>query len=103
MLGQYRLGQLVPEVPARVFLTHCRAEPLCGVLRPLDTVGRTRFLGYRNRGGTLDTFGMLYANRATWAHVLEAASEVAGLDLDALLDERERDALAGESDPEALR
>ncbi|MDI5934127.1 xylulose 5-phosphate 3-epimerase [Halomonas kalidii] len=103
VLGQCRLGRLVPEVPARVILAHCRAEPLCGVLRPLDTGGRTRFLGYRNRGGTLDTFGMLYANRATWAHVLEAASEVAGLDLDALLDERERDALAGEGDPEALR
>ncbi|MFY0990386.1 xylulose 5-phosphate 3-epimerase [Halomonas sp. C05BenzN] len=103
LLSQCRLGQLVPDVPARVFLAHCRPEPLCGVLRPLDTGTRTRFLGYRNRGGTLDTFGMLYANRATWAHVLEAASEVAGLDLDTLLDEPERDALAGEGDPEALR
>ncbi|MFB9145067.1 xylulose 5-phosphate 3-epimerase [Halomonas alkalicola] len=103
VLSQCRLSTLVPEVPARVFLAHCRPEPLAGVLRPLDTGARSRFLGYRNRGGTLDTFGMLYANRATWAHVLEAASEVAGLDLDALLDAEEQAALAGEGDPAVLR
>ncbi len=103
VLSQCRLSTLVPEVSARVFLSHCRPEPLSGVLRPLDTGMRSRFLGYRNRGGTLDTFGMLFANRATWAHVLEAASEVAGLDLEALLSPAERDALAGEGDPEVLR
>jgi phosphoketolase len=69
VLKQCRLSTLVPDVPARVFLAHCRPEPLAGVLRPLDTGTRSRFLGYRNRGGTLDTFGMLFANRATWAHV----------------------------------
>ncbi|MEQ4538453.1 MAG: xylulose 5-phosphate 3-epimerase [Billgrantia sp.] len=102
-LGQCRLSQLVPPTHARVFLAHCRPEPLCGVLRPLDTGSGSRFLGYRNRGGTLDTFGMLYANRATWGHVLEAVSEVAQLELEALLDEPERLALAGEGDPQALR
>ncbi len=103
LLSQCRLSTLVPEVSARVFLSHCRPEPLAGVLRPLDTGARSRFLGYRNRGGTLDTFGMLFANRATWAHVLEAASEVAGLDLETLLSPAERDALAGEGDPAVLR
>ncbi|PMR76952.1 xylulose 5-phosphate 3-epimerase [Billgrantia endophytica] len=103
VLSQYRLSTLVPPVEARVFLGHCRPEALSGVLRPMDTGMKTRFLGYRNRGGTLDTFGMLYANRATWAHVLEAVSEVAGLDLETLLDASERRALAGEGDPEALR
>ncbi|WP_249322144.1 xylulose 5-phosphate 3-epimerase [Halomonas sp. PGE1] len=103
VLSQCRLSTLVPEVAARVFLAHCRPEPLAGVLRPLDTGARSRFLGYRNRGGTLDTFGMLFANRATWAHVLEAASEVARLDLDALLSADEQAALAGEGDPEVLR
>lgn len=103
VLSQCRLSTLVPEVAARVFLAHCRPEPLAGVLRPLDSGARSRFLGYRNRGGTLDTFGMLFANRATWAHVLEAASEVARLDLDALLSADEQAALAGEGDPEVLR
>jgi phosphoketolase len=102
-LSQCRLSTLVPQVAARVFLGHCRPEVLCGVLRPLDTGTRSCFLGYRNRGGTLDTFGMLYANRASWAHVLEAVSEVAGLDLETLLDDAERLALAGEGDPEVLR
>lgn len=88
---------------ARVFLGHCRPEALCGVLRALDSGAGSRFLGYRNRGGTLDTFGMLFANRATWAHALEAASEAAGLDLNALLSPAERDALAGEGEPDALR
>ncbi|RTR05310.1 xylulose 5-phosphate 3-epimerase [Halomonas nitroreducens] len=93
----------VADCPARVFLCHGRPEPLNGVLRPLDTGDGTRFLGYRNRGGTLDTFGMLFANRATWAHVLAAASEVTGACLASLLDADERRALAGESAPDVLR
>ncbi len=102
-LSQCRLSALVPAVGPRVFLGHCRPEALIGVLRALDSGERSRFLGYRNRGGTLDTFGMLFANRATWAHVLEAVSEVAGVDLDALLDEAEQQALCGEGDPNVLR
>ncbi|WP_444679315.1 hypothetical protein [Halomonas sp. E19] len=102
-LSQCRLSALVPSVGPRVFLSHCRPEALIGVLRALDSGEQSRFLGYRNRGGTLDTFGMLFANRATWAHVLEAVSEVAGVDLDSLLDEAEQQALCGEGDPNLLR
>lgn len=102
-LSHCRLSQLVPHTDARVFLGHCRPEPLCGALRPLDTGPHSRFLGYRNRGGTLDTFGMLYANRATWAHVLEAVSEVAELELETVMNDSERLALAGEGDPKVLR
>ena len=37
-------------------------------------------IGFNNRGGTLDTLGMLFANRCTWAHVLEAAAKALGVD-----------------------
>ncbi|MBR9910237.1 MAG: xylulose 5-phosphate 3-epimerase [Gammaproteobacteria bacterium] len=47
----------------RVFVSHLRPEILLGVCRPLD-LGNERCLafGYRNRGGTLDTQGLLQAN-----------------------------------------
>lgn len=47
----------------RVFVSHLRPEILMGVCRPLD-LGNDRCLafGYRNRGGTLDTPGLLQAN-----------------------------------------
>ncbi|XKE44042.1 xylulose 5-phosphate 3-epimerase [Halomonas organivorans] len=97
------LRRLVPGCPARVFLCHGRPEVFAGTLRPLDTGGGSRFLGYRNQGGTLDTFGMLFANRCTWAHALAAVATAAGLPPASLLTEDERRALAGQGDPEVLR
>ncbi|MGR3271740.1 hypothetical protein [Thalassococcus profundi] len=72
---------LFPEsVKARVFLSHTRPEPFGGLVRPLDTGPRmSRFLGFCGRGGTLDTNGMLIANRSTWAHVIVAAAGVLGV------------------------
>lgn len=62
---------------ARVFVCHTRPEPLLGAVWPLVIdPARTRALGYRNQGGTLDTAGMLFANRSTWAHIVAAAAEV---------------------------
>jgi phosphoketolase len=47
---------------------------MAGALRTLDTgPDHTRFLGFRNRGGTLDVFGMLFANGCTWGHIVAAA------------------------------
>jgi phosphoketolase len=88
---------------ARIFVTHTRPEPLLGALRPLDTGARTRALGYRNRGGTLDAFGMLFANGSTWAHVLAEVSAVGAGAFDALLSPEERAALSGKADPAVLR
>ena len=45
-----------------------------------------RILGYRNRGGTLDVAGMLFANGCTWAHVLHAAAQLLAVAPDTLLD-----------------
>jgi phosphoketolase len=76
---QYCAGaaQRLPDAQRRLFFCHTRPEPMLGVLRTLDLgPARTRALGYINRGGTLDAFGMLFANRCTWAHGLAALAEL---------------------------
>jgi phosphoketolase len=92
-----------PDLP-RVLITHTRPEPLQGLLRRIDPgPERMTGLGYISRGGTLDVFGMLFANRSTWAHILEGAARVTGTPVDALLDPAELCALAGKAQPDALR
>jgi phosphoketolase len=97
-------AQLFPATAqCRVFLSHTRPEPMCGVLRPLDTgVQRTRWLGYANRGGTLDSQGMLFANRCTWAHVLLALAEACEVNASKWLDDAEFAAVRGDGDPTTL-
>lgn len=92
---------LFPEtVKARVFLSHTRPEPFCGLVRPLDTGPRTsRFLGFCGRGGTLDTNGMLFANRSTWAHVITAAADVLGRHAEEFLTSFELDTVNGRRPP----
>jgi phosphoketolase len=88
----------------RLFLTHGRPEPLLGAVRPLDTgPGRTRTLGYLNHGGTLDVFGMLFANRCTWAHAVASAAEMLGPAPEEWLSTEELQAVRGEGDPTALK
>jgi phosphoketolase len=92
-----------PSVEARVFVGHMRPESLAGVVRPLDTgPARSRFLGYRNRGGTFDAFGMLYANQCTWGHIVSHVAELVARAPDDLLDARQRDAVEGNGDPHIL-
>jgi len=89
---------------ARVVVSHTRTELLAGVLRRIDTgPDRTRFLGFSNRGGTLDTFGMLFANRCTWAHVLHAAAQASGNHASEWLTPAELAAVQGCGDPNVLR
>lgn len=89
-------------VPARVFLTHTRPEPLLGTLHPLDTGPRTVGLGFTNHGGTLDTAGMLFVNGVTWAHAVDAVGRLLELDRAALLTEAERAALDGRESPQGV-
>src|SRR5690606_18026411 len=77
--GDAELRELFPRGLPRVLLCHTRPEPMLGVLRRIDEgPERTRALGYISRGGTLDVAGMLFANRCTWAHAVDAAAAVAG-------------------------
>ncbi|HWA23703.1 MAG TPA: xylulose 5-phosphate 3-epimerase [Caulobacterales bacterium] len=98
------LSALFPAKAVRVVLTHTRPEPMLGLLRRLDGgPSHTRALGYINRGGTLDVFGMLFANRSTWAHAVEAAGAMLDAERGALLSAEEIAALDGEGDPLVLK
>ncbi|MDG9930512.1 MULTISPECIES: xylulose 5-phosphate 3-epimerase [unclassified Pseudomonas] len=98
------LRALFPRGLPRVLLCHTRPEPMLGVLRRLDEgPDRTRALGYISRGGTLDVAGMLFANRCTWAHAVEAAAAVAGWRREALFDTAQLRALDGEGAAADLR
>ncbi|MFZ5657297.1 MAG: xylulose 5-phosphate 3-epimerase [Pseudomonadota bacterium] len=98
-----RRADWFPPGTPRVFLTHTRPEPFLGVLRPLDTgAASTAALGFINRGGTLDVQGLLFANRATWAHAVDAAARVLGRDRATLLEPAEAAAVDGRGDPAAI-
>jgi len=100
-----RVEQLFPAACSqRVWLTHMRAEVARGHAWPLlGGPQQTRVLGYRNRGGTLDEAGMLFANKASWAHVLQAAAELQDKPLDEWLNAEELAAVQGRGDPSCLR
>jgi phosphoketolase len=92
----------VPAQP-RLFLTHMRPEPFLGALRRLDDGPRlTRALGYMNRGGTLDVDGLMFANRCTWAHAVEAAAQLLGRPAAAWLSAAEHAAVIGQGQPAVL-
>jgi phosphoketolase len=94
---------LFPANMPRVILTHTRPEPMLGLLRRIDGgPARTRGLGYICRGGTLDVAGMLFANRCTWAHAVDAAAAVAGWKREELLDGPRRAAVDGTGTSAAL-
>jgi phosphoketolase len=95
-------GCYPPDVPARIFLTHTRPESLLGALGPLHTGGATVGLGFANVGGTLSIEGLLFVNRASWAHALEAAARLLGLPRARLLDEAEGAALDGRASPHGV-
>jgi len=94
------IERLFPAKLPRVIVTHTRPEPMMGILRRIDGgQERTRILGYRNRGGTLDVAGMLFANGCTWAHILYAASKLLAVAPGTLLDSEEIAAIEGHGDP----
>jgi len=97
-------AELYPSsVPARIFVTHTRPEPLLGTLQPLHTGSeRTTALGFINRGGTLNVPGMLFVNRCTWAHILAETARVLGISREAVLTAQELAALDGKASPEGV-
>lgn len=95
-------AELYPgSVLPRVFVTHIRPEPLLGTLQPLNTGnGLTAALGFINHGGTLNVPGMLFVNRCTWAHILEAIAGVLKMSPVSLLTGVELAAVRGKVRPE---
>jgi hypothetical protein len=100
---ELRAGLYSDSVPARIFATHTRPEPILGVLQPLHTgSGKTTALGFIGYGGTLTVPGMLFVNRCTWAHVLVETACVLGLAREELLTSEELAALDGKASPERV-
>lgn len=94
------LAALFPPGIPRLIVSHTRPEPMLGLLRRLDSGPRTTAArGYISRGGTLDVPGMLFANRCTWAHLIDAAVPLTGWSRDDLLAPDEQDAVEGRGDP----
>lgn len=88
----------------RVLLTHMRPEVARGHLWAILPEAKASFvLGYKNRGGTLDEFGMQFANRACWANVIAACAHLQDIPRTALLTNEEALAVSGKGDPEVLR
>jgi len=95
-----RVAALFPaHAPNRVFVTHTRPEPMLGTLAKLHTGARSAWLGYLSRGGTLTTDGLLFVNRASFAHALEALARARGNDPAEWLTADELDVLAGRRGP----
>jgi phosphoketolase len=73
------IERLFPAALPRLIVTHTRPEPMIGHLRRIDNgAKRTRVLGYKNRGGTLDAAGMLFANGCDAAHIVLTALALLG-------------------------
>jgi len=102
--SEAEVTDLFPSTVPRLLVSHTRPEPLLGVLRRIDGgPARLRAHGYISRGGTLDTLGMLFANRCTWAHLVGSAVELLGLRIEVFLDPPEQDAVLGRGDAAVLR
>lgn len=89
-------------VQPRLFVTHTRPEPLLGLLGSLHTGSRTKGLGYINKGGTLNTPGMLFLNRCSWAHCVMATATLLDVPREDLLTENEIRALDGLASPHGV-
>lgn len=94
------LATLFPPNMPRVIATHTRPEPMLGLLRRMDRgPSATVAHGYISKGGTLDVAGMLFANRATWAHLAESAARLLNRPRDQILSSAECAAIDGRGDP----
>lgn len=88
----------------RIAVVHTRPEVFAGHTAPFFTDdNKHRVLGYINRGGTLDEFGMLFTNRSTWAHVIQEYALLSKQPLSNFLNHEEVDAVHGVGQPLVLR
>lgn len=95
-------ARYLPENLPKVVVCHTRPQAIAGLWWSTVSPAPTRYLGFSNRGGTLDVFGMLFANKATWAHIAEAAAAVLGTAISKFLDEGEQRAVSGSGNPRSL-
>lgn len=103
VLTDRELMGLFPVDLPRVVACHTHPELMTGLLRRIDGgPKRWRAHGYRNRGGTLNANGMLFANSCTWAHLTRSAAELLGRKVEDMLSPDELEALMGTGRPPCL-
>lgn len=91
------------KIQQRLFFFHGHGETILSCCRPLDLgPARTLALGYINQGGTLNSEGMLFANKCTWAHGALQLARRLGFNDDAWLTDDELAAVLGIGDPYQL-
>jgi phosphoketolase len=91
------------KIKQRLFLFHGHGEAILSCCRALDLgPDRTLALGYINQGGTLNSEGMLFANKCTWAHAALNLARRLGLNDDEWLSADELSAVLGIGDPYQL-
>lgn len=75
------IGKIIPPCEKRVVVSHTHGDVITGVLRNLDTGPKnTVFMGYENKGGTLDVAGMQLSNRQDSQHIVTQCLKVLGIE-----------------------
>ena len=59
-----------------VIMTHTRPELITGIMQPLLSGRQHTTMGFIGEGGTLSTDGMLFVNKCSWAHAIEAVAHL---------------------------
>ena len=91
------------HIKQRLFFCHGHGDNQLSVCRSLDLgPDRTLTLGYINQGGTLDSDGMLFANKSTWAHGAYQLSQRLAVAPDNWLNEEELQAVLATGSPYAI-
>ena len=84
----------------RVFLSRIPVQSrFWGSLQPLHTGPQTVALGFISQGGPLDTAGMLFVNRCTWAHIVAEVIQLLDLAGEDLLSVEEWAVIEGKRAP----
>lgn len=79
-LSDEKIEEIIPRCNKRIFVLHTHTDIMTGVLRRLDTgINNSYFLGYENRGGTLDVAGMQLLNGQDSEHIFSACVDVLNL------------------------
>lgn len=97
------LEHIIPaQIKEILLVTHTRPEPMVGTLSRLLQGKRYKALGFINEGGTLDSEGMLFVNRCSFAHILEQAASLLNIKPEKLLNKAEMEALCGKRSPDGI-
>ena len=104
-LGTDLIGQRVLYYPRlTTTMETARQEALRGAAEGTTVIAgeQTAALGFIVQGGTLTTPGLLFVNRCSWAHILEASAHVLNISRETLITPEEQAALDGQVSPEGV-